>query len=456
MEDKRLEIIKHIKLRSEALKVLGKEYSDEKINTLADKLLATNKSLEDIKNIIDNKFSNETRKITHNNHLASLKEYYLSSISKLKKGNNVYLLSYQKGNKVLEQALLEQKKELSPFLKLVNINHKKAYYKENDLNNDFELIMSDIAYLVNIPYAKTYRVFDEKMNASGIVNESFENENERFLNMEETLRFIKEESPKFNLKSEIQEYHDQNIKHGLKRIPNKKAYINNIEYVLKVFKSLPDITDKNYNELKQNYLKMKIFELLTNSLNNNLSNFGIIVDKKELKYTYRLSPAYNKCVTNLPTLKPNETICNFFIVDKRILLSIIINNYYDDVKYLANIIVDNQDTLLPLIDQVIKEHLEYEQYNTYYEAINDNFDIIIEEVLLRKTIVKDKEEDKEKFEDENVNYNNRIAPFIDNCIMDEDKDEKGSSALVAVVAIVLFITALLFLLAIYSIIKMDM
>ena len=47
-------------------------------------------------------------------------------------------------------------------------------------------------------------------------------------------------------------------------------------YVLKIFKALPDITKENYEELKKSYLRLKIFELLTNSINNNLSNVGII------------------------------------------------------------------------------------------------------------------------------------------------------------------------------------
>ena len=52
--------------------------------------------------------------------------------------------------------------------------------KENSINNDYELIMSDIAYLLKIDYAKTYRIFDKDMEPQGIVNITFEKENERF------------------------------------------------------------------------------------------------------------------------------------------------------------------------------------------------------------------------------------------------------------------------------------
>ena len=104
-------------------------------------------------------------------------------------------------------------------------------------------------------------------------------------------------------------------------------------------------------KLKRDYLNIKIFELLTNSLNNNLSNIGIVVNKTSRKYTYKLSPAYNKYTVNLPTIKSNQTICNFLIVEKRELLQTLITNYYRDIKELLSLIVNNKNVvchLLPL------------------------------------------------------------------------------------------------------------
>ena len=85
MYDKRELIIKYIKDRLAKLEELGKKYSDDKINKLADNLVALNKPLEELYALIDNKFSYQARKINHNNYLSSLKEYYLENIDKLKK-----------------------------------------------------------------------------------------------------------------------------------------------------------------------------------------------------------------------------------------------------------------------------------------------------------------------------------------------------------------------------------
>ena len=458
MDEKKSTIIKHIKKRITELEELGEVYSEEKINNLAENLSKTDKTIGEIYTLIDNKFSNQVRKVNHNNYLASLKEYYISSIDKLNRGNNCYLLSYDQGIKVLEQANVKELKELNPYLNVVSINKvNKGTQKENSVSNDYELIMSDIAYLLNIDYAKTYRVFDKNMDPKGVININFEEENERFLTLEEALRFIEEESPSFTLTQKLKDYHDKQVRFGLKQIKNKKDYKDNIEYVIDLFKALPDITTKNLNELKKSYLNMKVFELLTNSLNNNLSNFGIIVNKESKKYTYRLSPSYNKYTTELETLNSEETICNFFIVNKRELLNTLIQNYYKDIKQLLTLIANNKKSLLPIISQIIKEHLNYDEYNKYYKVITNNIVMIEECVALKKISTHDTEDDEEINKTNDTLYNERIAPFMENYVSDEyEEPSKGSTILTAIVAFILCATIVIVLLAIYAISKMNM
>lgn len=458
MDEKKNSIIKHINKRLKDLEELGKFYSDDKIHNLAENLAKTDKTIGEIYTLIDNKFSNQIRKINHNNYLASLKEYYISSIDKLKRGNNCYLLSYDQGIKVLEQANVKELKELNPYLKVVNINKvNKGTQKENSIGNDYELIMSDFAYLLNIDYAKTYRVFDKDMNPKGIININFEEENERFLTLEEALRFIEEESASFTLTQKLKDYHDKHVRFGLLEIKNKKDYKENIEFVLDLFKALPDITNENITELKKSYLNMKVFELLTNSLNNNLTNFGIIVNKESKKYTYRLSPSYNKYTVEIPSIQRDQTICNFFIVNKRELLNTLIQNYYKDIKQLLTLIANNKKSLLPIMSQIIKEHLNYDEYNKYYEIVTENIDMIEECVSIKKISTQDTEDDEEINKINSELYTERIAPFVNNYISDEyEEPSKGSTILTAIVAFILCATIAIVLFAIYAISKMNM
>ena len=451
------ELIKeHIKERLTNLEELGQVYSEEKIEQLAENLSKSGRSLTEISTLIDNKFAYQLRKVKHDNYLASLKEYYISSVDKLKSGNNCYLLSYEQGVKVLEQANIKDLKTLDNGLTLVEVNkEKKGYKKENSVNNDYELIMSDIAYLLNIDYSSTYRIFDEKMNPQGILNLSFTDKEERFLSLEEALRYIKEESPKFNLKQELLSYHDKHIKYGMKQAKDNE-YQKNIEYVFDLFSALPDITVDNIEELKYSYLNMIVFELLSNSLDNNLNNIGLIVNKKSLKkYTYRLSPSYNKYTTKMENLEEDETVCNFYIVKKKALLGTLINNYYDYIKDTLSLIADNSESLTKLIKQVIKEHLEYGEYKNYYEQVDKNIAMIKSAIITKKELCPDSGDDKKRQEDNNTIYQNKIAPLQDNYVSDE-YEGKGSTLLTALVTAVLFITIGIILLAIYAVSRLNM
>lgn len=453
MYDKRVLIIKYINDRLSKLEDLGKKYSEDKINKLADNLIALNKPLEEIYSLVDNKFSYQARKISHNNYLASLKEYYLENIDKLKKNNNCYLLSYNEGTKVLEQAKVTSIKK-DANTDYVRINDSYGYRKENSKENDYELIMSDIAYLMDIPYAKTYRMFDEKMEPIGILCGSMEKKNEKFLNLEETFSFIKEESNKFMLKSKLTNYHDRNIKHGITQVFESSVVKDSIDYVLDLFTCLPDITKENIEELKSAYLKVKVFEVLTNSLNNNLENYGIIINKKEKKYTYEFAPTFNKCVTKNDMLSKDETICNFFIVDKEDIINILFKNYYKYIKELTNIIIDNNVTMYKIIDKVTKEHLEFEEYKNYKEILKYNYD-----KFERMYKASNLEVLNEETRDINNNkYLFRIAPYIDNYdfdSFDETIENKGSVILVGALGIVLVITIVIIGFAIYIISKVG-
>ena len=453
MYDKRNLIIKYINDRLSKLEELGKKYSEDKINKLADNLVALDKPLEEVYALIDNKFSYQARKISHNNYLASLKEYYLENIDKLKKGNNCYLLSYNDGTKVLEQAKVTSIKKENK-IDYVSINKGYGYRKENSKENDYELIMSDIAYLMNIPYAKTYRMFNEKMEPIGILSGSMDEQNQKFLNLEETFSFVKEESNKFMLKSKITNYHDKNIKNGITQVFETKLVKDSIDYVFDLFNCLPDITKDNVELLKEGYLKVKVFELLTNSLNNNLENYGIIINKNEKKYTYQFAPTFNKCVTKNDMLSKEETICNFFIVDKEDLINILFKNYYKYIKELTNVIIDNNVTMYKIIDKVTKEHLEFDEYKNYKEILKYNYDKFERIYKTSNLEILDK-----GIRDNNNNqYLFRIAPYIDNYdfdAFDETIENKGSVILVGALGIVLVITIVIIGFAIYIISKVG-
>ena len=456
MYDKKKLIIKYINDRLVKLEELGKKYSQEKIETLANNLNALDKPLEEIYALIDNKFSYQARKINHNNYLASLKEYYLANIEKLKKENNCYLLSYEKGAKVLEQGNVKTISIIDEQSEFVSLNNRNSGIKKNNSKEaDYELIMSDIAYLLNVPYAKTYRLFDNKMDPVGILSISIDNKKEKFLDLEDTFSFVKEETTKFMLKNKLINYHDKNIKFGITEVFEPQIIKESIDYVLDLFSCLPDITKENLEELKKSYLELKIYEILTNSLDNNLRNYGIIINKENKYYTYKLAPAYNKSIIKDNNLSKDETICNFFIVDKKDLLDLLLNNYYKYIRDIIYLIIDNNESLFKIIDKLTKEHLEFDEYRNYKDILNNNYSMI--EKMLKDSKVK--ELDVKTREDNTNKYLFRIAPYLENYnydAFDETIENKGSVLLVGALGAVLVITIVIIIFAIYVVSKVGM
>ena len=88
--------------------------------------------------------------------------------------------------------------------------------------------MSDIAYLLDIDYAKTYRIFDKDMLPKGIININFEEENERFLTLEEALKYIEEESSSFTLTQTLKENVKLDTKEVLDIMAQKKGELINL------------------------------------------------------------------------------------------------------------------------------------------------------------------------------------------------------------------------------------
>ena len=142
-------------------------------------------------------------------------------------------------------------------------------------------------------------------------------------------------------------------------------------------------------------------------------------------------------------------------MEKRTLLETIVNNYYKYVKELLALIINNKETLFNIIDQVIKEHLSFDEYNKYVSLVKDNFNMITDVVETKKIEEPDTIDDLARYEDNDILYNNRIAPFLTNYVGDYDT-ERGSTILTAIVTLILFITIGIILLTIFAISRMDM
>ena len=58
--------------------------------------------------------------------------------------------------------------------------------------------------------------------------------------------------------------------------------------------------------------------------------------------------------------------------------------------------LDMAKNTLKSIKNLVKEHLEYEEYNKYHRLVNNNMELITEEVFCKKGVSPDTEEDKKQ------------------------------------------------------------
>ena len=80
--------------------------------------------------------------------------------------------------------------------------------------------------------------------------------------------------------------------------------------------------------------------------------------------------------------------------------------------------------------------------------------MITEAVQAKKVVTPDTPEDENRYLDNDLAYNSRITPFVDNyAALDDDK---GSTILLIIVTIVLFATIGIIALAVYALSKMNM
>ena len=82
--------------------------------------------------------------------------------------------------------------------------------------------------------------------------------------------------------------------------------------------------------------------------------------------------------------------------------------------------------------------------------------MIIKETTYKKAVSPDSEEDEELYNHNNSLYDKRIAPFLENYIVEEEDDEKGSAALIVIASVILIVVILIILGTLYAISKVEM
>ena len=179
------------------------------------------------------------------------------------------------------------------------------------------------------------------------------------------VKFIKEGKIKSDFLRKYGDFEFHNSKGEYKEIINKS---------IEILKSLPTISQEDIKTITKDYLNMIIFGYITNQVNRNLNNYGLICNKKTRKYYF--APLFENCIISMPNLKEKQCNFNGVICDRNKLIDSLFDDFYDKVKNKVEFIVNNKQKLINNIDIIAKQNLDLDTYNDLMQKIINNLSYI--------------------------------------------------------------------------------
>ena len=130
------------------------------------------------------------------------------------------------------------------------------------------------------------------------------------------------------------------------------------------------ISQKDIKSIRSAYFDMIIFSYITNQVNRNLNNYGLICNKKTKEY--RFAPLFENSIISMPNLTEDQCCFNDKVCNRNRLIDCLFENYYEDIKEKVTYIINNKTRLIKIIDIIAKQNLDINNYNILMEKIIKN------------------------------------------------------------------------------------
>lgn len=271
---------------------------------------------------------------------------------------------------VIEKTHIGEEDLNRPMHVLVN-NHIKGYLKmkDNNLVDDADLAISQIGKLLNVFVTDIYRIEDNKHN-QGILSVDIMNEDTlesktigsiinkhygKVLNQDHYSSWVKE----------LMSLPDSGKETPLQDELSLKTLIE-LGFTI-IFEEYPNMSDKEKKSYKQNYFKMLVFDFLTNQLDRNSENFGILILKDK---RIQFAPLYdNGCVVDYEHLNENSARFMMKICDKKAFIQVLFKYYFDEIKDFIEKMIGSKE-IQAKIENIIDVYLD-ENDALWYKGIID-------------------------------------------------------------------------------------
>lgn len=337
-------------------------------------------------NLLTVKYQNDNRDIlTLEKELNNICDFYrfqnnlnttIQKTPKLTNGKNYYVTAFDQNSHIYLQpvSITVTNPETS---EVIVDNNFKGYQKHTGVD-DIEIAICQLGKSLGFDVVEEYRVYNQDKQKDSIIIKDIVNDDE-FYDVEDLKkRFIKLiNAGKFKKESWIDA--SENLKVANKDEDYKLA----IDYGLRVLKSLPSITQEDYQKIEEKYFEMLIFDSVINQSERNFKDYGILCDKETKRYSY--APLFDNV---FPSIIKNNDVFSFngITCNRYELMEILFYNYYDKIKNKVDFILNKKDKVLKTASIILKYNLDLNTYNMIMNNIITNINYF-ERLIKEKTIV---------------------------------------------------------------------
>lgn len=273
-----------------------------------------------------------------------------------------------------------------------------GFYKNSSLNtsgmlDDLEFFLSIVGkYVLGFDVAETLKVYDENNNAIGIISKNVAKENESLMMFSNVCDAIME-----NKNPELEVLYKQVV--DMRNRTNQTFYNSkgeaferpvledekDIMLVINMFPMSLDyinIPEQEKEQIKKDYFKMIVFDLLINQADRNNSNYGII-HNNATKET-RFSTLFDNSTIHIPGIPENYCNLNGCLIDRKQMIFCLLNNYPEYVSDIINPLVDNKEVILSKTEKVAQQELTPKEQEWFMPLFRKNINTMAEAVIEKR------------------------------------------------------------------------
>lgn len=272
-----------------------------------------------------------------------------------------------------------------------------GFYKNSSLNtnamlDDLEFFLSIVGkHILNFDIADTLKVYDVNNNSIGIISKNVAGEKESLMMFSSITDVIVEnKTPElevlYNQVIDMRNRTSQTFYHNNGE-PFERPVLEDEKDILLAINMFPmsldyiNIPQEEKEQIKKDYFKMIIFDLLINQADRNNSNYGII-HNNETKQT-RFSTLFDNSTIHIPGILENYYNLNGCLIDRRQMISCLLDHYPEYVNDIINPIVDNQESILSRTEKVSEKVLTQQEQEWFMPLFRNNLNTM-KEVTLEK------------------------------------------------------------------------